>query len=71
MLKNNDFRLKYLKLLQKLIFINPSYVCFDQETKGSIETQKQASFMILNSDFFSENFTSAGSIDSVFVNGEK
>ena len=69
--KNTDYILKFRSFLFKLIYSNSAYICFDQDTKSSIETQKQASFVIFKDELLQSYLNDKLSIKSVFVNGEK
>ena len=69
MQKNNDFTLKITNIIKNLFYYYPAFVCFDEETKMSLETQKQATFILSNNSIldFSEDFK----INSVYISGEK
>ena len=63
---------KLLNVFSKTFYDNASFFCFDQDTKGTLETQKQASFIILDKPLFDAligDFNN--SIDSVYIQGEK
>lgn len=68
--KNNEFKIKFESFLQKMIYINPAYICFDQDTKAGLETQKQANFMIVNKSLF-DRADFKKNINSVYIFGEK
>lgn len=69
MQKNNDFTLKITNIIKNLFYYYPAFVCFDEETKMSLETQKQANFILSNNSIldFNEDFK----INSVYISGEK
>lgn len=71
MLKNSEYYDKNVKNLSKFTYLNPAYVCFDQDTKLSLETQKQASFVCLNKSVLSANFDFEKELNCVYLNGEK
>lgn len=50
MLKNDVFMAKITNLLKNIFYSNPAYICFDQERKGKIETEKQASFVVFDNN---------------------
>lgn len=69
MLKNNVFMAKNADLFKNVFYINPAYICFDQERKGKFETEKQASFVVFEKDIlscFSDN-----KLKNVYILGEK
>ena len=68
--KNNEFKIKFELFLQKMIYINPAYICFDQDTKAGLETQKQANFMIVNKSLF-DGADFKKNINTVYIFGEK
>jgi len=63
----------FIKLFAKIFYFVPSYICFDQDTKMSIETEKQANFFVLDKQIFdvsqTDNFEKL--IKSVYISGEK
>lgn len=71
MQKNDKYLIKITNLFKKLIYINPAYICFDQETKAGLETQKQANFVICKSDLFNNYDSFDNLIDGVYLNGKK
>ena len=69
-IENNNKMIKFRRYLQKLLFDVPSYICFDQDTKMTLETQKQANFVIAKEDIFTcDNYKK--NIKSVYIFGEK
>lgn len=42
----------FTEIMLKLLYTNPAYICFDLETKGSLDNQKHASFLVCNNDLF-------------------
>lgn len=54
MLKNGNFASNFASLVTKLIYLNPSYICFDDVAKGGLENQKRANFFVLDGDLFDE-----------------
>ncbi len=70
-IKNIEFVASFIDFLYNTMYLNPSYVCFDQETKGKLETQKQASFFVLKDKFLNCYLENKLDTQLVVVNGEK
>ena len=71
-LKNDKTLQNFTNILYNLIYSNPAYICFDQDKKMSLETQKQASFVILEKsiiDMLSEE--DKFSVKNTYIEGEK
>lgn len=69
MQKNCDFNAKIINLIKNLLYCYPAFICFDEETKMSLETQKQANFILSNNSIF--DFNEEFKINSVYISGEK
>lgn len=69
MLKNDVFMAKYTDLLKNIFYLNPAYICFDQERKGKFETEKQASFVVFEKNILS--YFSDNKLKNVYILGEK
>lgn len=56
MLKNDKNNQNYTNLIQKIIYNNSAFICFDTDTKGGIENQKQSKFFICDKNIFDDKF---------------
>lgn len=70
-LKNGKNELNFTTLLYKLIYLNPAYICFDQDKKSILETQKQANFIISENAIFEFLKDDKGFVKNVYIEGEK
>ncbi len=71
MLKNNKSFNNFTFLIQNIIYSNFAYICFDQDKKASLETQKQANFIISNDSLFEMFFEKDSIIKNTYIEGEK
>jgi len=70
-LKNEENIANFTILTSKLIYSNPAYICFDQDKKETLETQKKANFIISENsmiDYFKDR---NDFIKNVFIECEK
>ena len=68
---NALFKENLTKFIYQLIYYNPAYICFDQDTKATLETQKRADFIITNNQIFDSAHDMEKNIKSIYVCGEK
>ena len=71
MLKNDNFFANYTNLLFNLIYLNFAYICFDQDKKSTLETQKQANFIISDQSFSETLKTKKEFVKGIYIEGEK
>lgn len=69
--KDAKFKTNFIDFLFKLIYKNPAYISFDQDTKATLETQKRADFIVTSHDIFDLSGDVKKSIKSVYIDGEK
>ena len=70
-LKNEENIAKFTILLNKMIYLNPAYIFFDQDKKETLETQKQANFIISENSFFDFLKEDKEIVKNIYVEGEK
>ena len=70
-LKNEELLSNFTTLLYKFIYSNTSYVFFDQDKKETLETQKQANFIIAENSILDYLKEENSFVKNVFVEGEK
>ena len=70
-LKNEENIAKFTTLLNKMIYSNPAYIFFDQDKKETLETQKQANFIISENSFFDFLKEDKEIVKNIYVEGEK
>ena len=71
MLKNDKIIANFTNLIYKLIYSNFAYICFDQDKKATLETQKQANFIVSEISIFDALLTDDKFVKSVYIEGEK
>lgn len=71
MLKNNKIITNYTTLLYNFIYSNYAYICFDQDKKAILETQKQANFIISEISIFEALRSECQFVENVYIEGEK
>lgn len=71
MLKNNKIITNYTTLLYNFIYSNYAYICFDQDKKAILETQKQANFIISEISIFEALRSECQFVKNVYIEGEK
>lgn len=71
MLKNDKNISNYTTLLYNLIYSNFAYICFDQDKKATLETQKQANFIISEISIFDALKSGEQFVKNVYIEGEK
>jgi hypothetical protein len=54
-----------------LIYSNPAYVCFDQDKKETLETQKKANFIISENSIFEYLKEEKDFIKNVYIECKK
>lgn len=67
-LKKVNSNTKFVKIMSNLFYNNPAYICFDQDTKASLENQKQANFFVGCNDVFKFEELK---IDDIYLGGER
>ena len=71
MLKNDKNLTNFTTLLFKLIYLNPAYICFDQDKKAILETQKQANFIVSENSNIDYLKGCNALVKNVYIEGEK
>ena len=71
MLKNNKIIANYTNLLYNFIYSNYAYICFDQDKKATLETQKQANFIISDISIFEALKSDVQFVKNVYIEGVK
>jgi len=71
MLKNDKTFINFTILLYNLIYSNFAYICFDQDKKAVLETQKHANFIVSEISIFDALLTDDKFVKSVYVEGVK
>ena len=70
-LKNKENIANFTTLLSKMIYSNPAYIFFDQDKKETLETQKQANFIISENSFFDYLKDDKEIVKNIYIEGEK
>lgn len=70
-LKNKENIEKFTILLNKMVYSNPAYVCFDQDKKETLETQKKANFIISENSIFDYLKEEKDFVKNVYLECEK
>ena len=68
---NSMVKDNFNRFINQLIYHNPAYICFDQDTKATLETQRKADFMIVTKEIFESIKEVEKNIKSVYVRGQK
>ena len=71
MLKNYKNIEKNTNLLGDLFYSNFAYICFDQDKKAILETEKQANFIISNNSIIESVLNNTSFVKGVYFEGEK
>ena len=71
--KNHVFISDFTNIFANIFYCNPALSCFDQDTKATIETQKQANFFVLDKPILNSIFDNdfEKHVKSVYISGEK
>lgn len=71
MLKNDKSFKNFTILLYNLIYSNFAYICFDQDKKAILETQKQANFIISEDTIFNVLLDNKSFVKNIYIQGVK
>ncbi len=71
MLKNDKFVKDFTILLHNLIYLNFAYICFDHDKKATLETQKQANFIVSEISILDAIQSDEMFVKNVYIEGEK